>query len=195
MAAAAAADPNTLVRTGMTKFRENNVEGSVADFDAAMAAGPSIRPYLWQRGLSLYYLRQFEEGAKQFRDDVAVNPNDTEESIWAFLCEAQLLGPDQARQQFLEVGRDSRPVMRAAYECFRTGAQPDSILQAARGDQQGHDAFYALLYVGLWHEAHGDAAAAQQAITQAAQTAYAKGSGDYMAALARVHCLRRGWQA
>lgn len=41
-----------------------------------------MRPYLWQRGLSLYYVGQYEEGAKQFRDDVAVNPNDTEESIW-----------------------------------------------------------------------------------------------------------------
>ena len=40
----------------------------------------------------------------QFRDDVAVNPNDTEESIWAFLCEAQLLGAEAARQQFLQVG-------------------------------------------------------------------------------------------
>lgn len=38
--------------------------------------------------------------------------------------------------------------------------------QAARGDQQGHDAFYALLYVGLWHEAHADAEAAEAAITR-----------------------------
>lgn len=37
------------------------------------------------------------------RDDVAVNPNDTEESIWAFLCEAQLQGPDAARSNMLKV--------------------------------------------------------------------------------------------
>jgi hypothetical protein len=36
--------------------------------------------------------------AAQFRDDVAVNPNDTEESIWTFLCEAQLLGADKAAE-------------------------------------------------------------------------------------------------
>jgi hypothetical protein len=66
-AAAAAADPNALVRAGMDKFRQNDVEGSVADFDAALAARPAIRPYLWQRGLSLYYLKQYEEGAKQAR--------------------------------------------------------------------------------------------------------------------------------
>ena len=43
------------------------------------------------QGLSLYYLERYAEGAKQFRDDVAVNPNDTEESIWAFMCGARLL--------------------------------------------------------------------------------------------------------
>jgi len=33
---------------------------------------------------------------------VAVNPNDTEESIWTFLCEAQMVGPEEARKQFLK---------------------------------------------------------------------------------------------
>ena len=55
------------------------MEESVADFDTALAASPSMRPYLWQRGLSLYYLGRFKEAAQQFRDDVAVNPADTEE--------------------------------------------------------------------------------------------------------------------
>lgn len=36
-----------------------------------------FRRYMWQRGLSLYYLGRFAEGAEQFRIDVAVNPNDT----------------------------------------------------------------------------------------------------------------------
>jgi streptogramin lyase len=70
--ASAGPDPRALVRTGMEKFRRGQVAESVADFDAALAASPSMRPYLWQRGLSLYYLKQYEEGAKQFRDDVAV---------------------------------------------------------------------------------------------------------------------------
>ena len=45
----------------------------------------------------------YEEAAKQFRDDVAVNPSDTEEAIWAFLSEAKLMGSAKARQQFLQV--------------------------------------------------------------------------------------------
>lgn len=44
---------------------------------------------------------------------------------------APLLGLTAQPSMGLQVGRDSRPVMRAAYECFRTGAQPDSILQAS----------------------------------------------------------------
>ena len=36
-------------------------------------------PVLWQRGLSLYYAGRFDEGAAQFRRDVALNPGDTEE--------------------------------------------------------------------------------------------------------------------
>ena len=48
------------------------------------------------------FCHRFEEGAEQFRLDVAQNPNDTEESIWCFLCEAQLYGVDEARKQYLE---------------------------------------------------------------------------------------------
>lgn len=173
---------------------QNLVEDSVQDFDAVLAAAPTMRPYLWQRGLSLYYLGQFTEGAMQFRDDVAVNPNDTEESIWAFLCEAQLEGPEAARQKFLQVGRDPRPVMRAAYECFQNGSQPDAIMKAVALDNGGHDSFYARLYVGLWHEAHAEEGKARAAMVEAAQTAYGQKSGDYMASLAQVHCQRRGWQ-
>jgi len=49
------------------------------------------------------HINRFEDGAEQFRIDVAQNPNDTEESIWCFLCEAQLYGVDEARKRFLEV--------------------------------------------------------------------------------------------
>jgi hypothetical protein len=39
----------------------------VQDFDRALALQPQLRPYLWQRGLSLYYLGEFQEAATQFR--------------------------------------------------------------------------------------------------------------------------------
>jgi hypothetical protein len=85
--------------------------------------------------------------------------------------------------------------MRAAYEAFMTGSEPQTILSAAAGDANGHDAFYANLYVGLWHEAHDNATEAEAAVTAAVRTQYAQLSGDYMADLAKVHCKRRGWAA
>ena len=42
----------------MTAFRQGDVPGSLEAFDAALLQDPGIRPYLWQRGLSLYYLEQ-----------------------------------------------------------------------------------------------------------------------------------------
>lgn len=59
-------------------------------------------------------------------------------------------------------------------------------------DNGGHDTFYGQLYVGLWYESHGQPEKARAAMTAAVQTPYAQGD-DYMAALAKVHMLRRNW--
>ena len=186
-------DVGLLTRRGMAKFVRGDVEGSLEDFDSVLASAPQQRPYLWQRGLSLYYVERYADGAQQFRDDVAVNPNDTEESIWALLCEARLEGFDAAQAKMLRVGRDSRPVMRAAYELFQGVGTLEQLRAAAAGGP--HDAFYGALYEALYAEAKGDAAAARTAILAAVATPYAQGSSDYMAALARVHAQRRGWLA
>ena len=87
---AAGIDPvSTLTRRGMAKFVQDDVDGSIADFDLVITTAPRMEPYMWQRGLSLYYAERFSEGSEQFRKDVKVNPNDTEEAIWAFLCDAR----------------------------------------------------------------------------------------------------------
>ncbi|XP_024019226.1 uncharacterized protein LOC21385488 [Morus notabilis] len=115
------------IRRGMLLFRQGDVSGSLVEFDKAIELDPRQKAYLWQRGLSLYCVNRFEEGAEQFRIDVAQNPNDTEESIWCFICEAQLYGADEARRRFLEVGRDPRPVMREAYNMFKDGGDPEKV--------------------------------------------------------------------
>ena len=80
-----------LVRAGMAAFVQGDVTTSLLRFDEAAAADATKRPLLWQRGLSLFYQEQYALGAEQFRLDVAANPNDTEESIWALICEARLV--------------------------------------------------------------------------------------------------------
>jgi len=181
------------VRRGMQLFVQGDVEQSVVEFDKAIELDPRQKKYLWQRGLSLYYLNRFEEGATQFRDDVAANPNDTEESIWCFLCEAQIDGVDEARRRFLEVGPDPRPVMRKAYLMFKNGGDPQEIITEF-SNQREQDYFYATLYASLYYEAQKDPVAAEAAMIAASCSPYGLRSGDYMASLAKVHCKCRGWK-
>ncbi|KAI5326364.1 hypothetical protein L3X38_035438 [Prunus dulcis] len=180
------------IRHGMVLFRQGDVSGSVAEFDKAIELDPRQQAYLWQRGLSLYYLDRFEEGAEQFRLDVAQNPNDTEESIWCFLCEAQLYGTSEARERFLEVGQDPRPVMRDAYNMFKDGGDPEKLV-AAFSKSRESDYFYASLYAGLYYESQKKTDAAELHIVTAYQSPYGQRSDDYMASLAKVHCLCRKW--
>jgi tetratricopeptide (TPR) repeat protein len=52
----------------MDVFRQGDVQGSIEYFDEALTiGGAKIEPYLWQRGLSLYYAGKYKEGAEQFR--------------------------------------------------------------------------------------------------------------------------------
>ncbi|CAI5510659.1 unnamed protein product [Closterium sp. Naga37s-1] len=174
------------IRRGMQLFIENEVEASLAEFEAALELDPSQIPYLWQRGLSLFYLNRFAEASQQFRACIAANSRDAEESIWCFVSEA--------RESMPEVPRDPGKVLRAAYDMFKTGADPLLVLAAAGDDEGGSSAFYARLYVGLFFEIMGDEATSRKYIQSAAATEYACRSSDYMAAVARVHCLRRQWQ-
>lgn len=182
------------VREGMSAFSSGDVEQSIQIFDSVIASQPSSKPYLWQRGLSLYYADRFADGAEQFATDVSVNPNDTEESIWNFMCVSRLDGFEAARAKMLKVGQDRRPVMRASMALFR-GETDEAALQAlANGaSRSASDVFYSNLYLGLYREAQGDADGARRFISTAAKSQYGQKSGDYMADLAKVHLKVRGW--
>mmetsp|Transcript_14354 Transcript_14354/g.46850 ORF Transcript_14354/g.46850 Transcript_14354/m.46850 type:complete len:218 (-) Transcript_14354:900-1553(-) len=186
-----AATARELVAKGMRLFEENDVEGSLAAFDEAADVAPGVKSRLWQRGLSLYYVDDFENAAEQFRSDVAQNPNDTEESIWFYLSTARLgkRGP-----KLLDVGTDPRFVMRVVYDMF-TGGDVTKV-EAIAADAKANPAnrFYAALYRGLYAEAQGDADASKDYITAALSTpGYSNPKADYMVALAQVHAKRRGY--
>eukprot|EP00933_Yihiella_yeosuensis_P071717 TRINITY_DN79955_c0_g1_i1.p1 TRINITY_DN79955_c0_g1~~TRINITY_DN79955_c0_g1_i1.p1 ORF type:complete len:385 (+),score=62.24 TRINITY_DN79955_c0_g1_i1:141-1157(+) len=192
--AEAIGDGQSQMRQGMQAFSRGKVDESIKLFDQA-ANNDYPKAMLWQRGLSLYYADRFEDGATQFRKDVEMNPNDTEESIWAMLCEARLVGFEQARKKMLVVKRDRRPVMRTAYSLFR-GENADAAqaeLEKYASGSNDSDKFYAALYLGLYAEAKGDAQTARQWIERSVASDYGKSSGDYMADLARVHMSVRGW--
>ncbi|WCJ36422.1 Tetratricopeptide repeat (TPR)-like superfamily protein [Euphorbia peplus] len=179
------------VHRGMTLFKHGDVEGSLAEFEKAIELDPSERTHLWQMGISLYYLNRFKEGAQQFRLDAIKNSNDADEAVWCFLCEAQFFGAAKARERFLKVRRDRRPLMRKAYKIYTDGGDPEKFVNAFC--HKPRDYFYASLYAGLYYEAQDEEHAAKRHIVAAYKSPYAKSYDDYMADVAKVHCQRRNW--
>lgn len=177
------------IQRGMAHFKLGSIAAAIADFDRAEALNPALRPYLWQRGLAYYYAGRFEAGAQQFEVDLTVNNHDVEETVWRYLCQAQLLGTPTARQALQPVRNDPRPVMGWVYALFAGACEADTVLHA--GQHAGHrEHFYSHLYVGLYFEAERDTTRARQHISQAAAMQVL---ADYMGWLAIVHQRLRGW--
>ena len=152
--AAGPAEAANPVKQGMAAFAEDRITDAIALYDSVIAENPAYKPYLWQRGLALYYADRFADGADQFATDVAVNPNDTEEQIWHLLCLAQIKegGLAAARPFKLTVGIDRRPVMRAAQKLFLSGGVEDERALAALASDAASDPgarFYASLYLSF----------------------------------------------
>jgi len=186
-----------LVFAGTMAFKLGLVKESVQIFDAASSLGYP-KALLWQRGISLYYDDRFEEGAAQFRKDVELNPDDTEEAIWATACDARRVGLAEARQSMAAIGDDPRPRLREAHALFRGGegeAEARAALERAAAGPSESDAFYAAFYLGLFAEASGDQPAARAWMQRAVASQYARSSFDYMADVARLHAHVRSWDA
>lgn len=203
MAAGTGGDPpaSVLVSQGMRLFSSGDVDGSIELFDRADATVPdgSLRPFLWQRGLSYYYANRFPEGSEQFRLDVKVNPLDVEEIVWDIACQARL-DPGGAfppsNKMALPAGRtDRRKIMSTVYSLFRGDGATEHDLFAAGHDSSASDEFYSIFYLGLYCESIGETGKASNYMRTAASSRYATGlgSGDYMASCAKIHCKLRGW--
>jgi len=178
---------NAYVQRGMIQFKLGRIAASIDDFDRAEQIRPTITPYLWQRGLSYYYADRFADGARQFEVDLRVNAQDVEETVWRYLCQAQLHGAEAARQELLPVRNDPRPVMATVYDLFAGACEPEALLAVATDRRER---FYSHLYVGLYFEVQRDEERAGQHITEAAAMQLLD---DYMGWLAIVHQRQRGW--
>jgi lipoprotein NlpI len=179
-------------RRGAAHFRANHVDECIRDFDKFIELEPHEEPYHWQRGLAYYYAGRFADGRKQFELHQTVNTADVENATWHYACVARLEGVEAARKGLIPISGDSRVPMSEIYALFGGKGTPEAVLAAARAGEPDADdlkdrLFYAHLYLGLYHEAAGDAARAREHIDLAAgefaQT-------HYMGDVARVHALR-----
>ena len=185
-------DPGALQQRGSACFRAGHVEESLKDFDRYLELRPEEKPEHWQRGIALYYAGKFEDGASQFELHRTVNPDDVENAAWHYLCVARAQGVEKAREKLIPIRRDDRVPMMQVHAMFAGKLKPDDVLAAARANnpperELKQRLLFAHLYIGLFHEAAGEAALAKQHITLAAKD-YA--GDDYMSDVARVHAAR-----
>jgi lipoprotein NlpI len=190
--ASAAPAPAPSLREAEELFLTNRVEESLVAFDR-LAADAEAMPYLWQRGIAQYYAGKFAEGRAQFEAHRKVNPNDVENAAWHFLCVARADGVEAARRALLPVGPDARVPMREVLDLFAGKGTEADVLRAANtreGLLLRNQLCYAHLYLGLYAEAAGDAAAARKHLTLAARDF---AMDHYMGRVAQVHLKQRGW--
>jgi lipoprotein NlpI len=191
VAACAQSPAQQALDRGIAHFQAGRIAESVAEFDTVVRLAPREAPYLWQRGIALYYAGRYRDCREQFESHRTVNPDDVENAAWHFLCVARAESPEQAKAALLPVGPDARVPMREVYQMLQGTLSAERVLAA--GDRGVESAFYARLYVGLYYDALGQEADALTHIRAAAADRYAE-AGGYMHMVARVHlaALERG---
>jgi lipoprotein NlpI len=179
-----AQSPQTILNRAVADFEAGRFAESAARFDSLAKAIPDQAPYLWQRGIALYYAGRYDDCRRQFESHRAVNPDDVENAAWHFLCVARAESPAKAKAALLSVGRDARVPMREVYQMFRGTLTPEQVLSAAGPQPEAQ--FYGHLYLGVYFEALGMKDRALEHITIAAADRF-EPSGGYMHMVARVH--------
>ena len=176
--------PQATLDRAVADFENGRFAESAAAFDSLAKADPAQAPYLWQRGIALYYAGRYDDCRRQFESHRLVNPDDVENAAWHFLCVARAESPAKAKAALLPVGPDARVPMREVYQMLRGTLTPEQVLSAA-GSEPGAQ-FYGNLYVGLYFEALGMNARALDLVRIAAADRFER-YGGYMHMVARVH--------
>ena len=181
-------DARSALDRAVADFSEARIDESIRGFDRVVQLSPQSAPYLWQRGIALYYAGRYKDCRAQFESHRTVNPNDVENATWHYLCVARAESPQRARAALLPVGPDTRRPMREVLDMFAGKLTPADVLRAAGSSPEAN--FYAHLYIALYAEGSGDTSKALDEIRLAADPQY-ESAGGYMHMVARIHLRLR----
>ena len=179
---------------GRVQFRLGQFDASVKSFDTYVEAAPKAESRQWERGISMYYAKQYKRGAEQFELYQTFHDQDVENSVWRFLCMVPETGVKKARAVMLPIENDRRIPMMKVFEMYRGTASPEDVLkEAKRGEPDANTLngrlFYAHLYLGLYYEVLKKDDLARKYIKLAADKSLIghPGINTYMWDVARVH--------
>ena len=180
-------DPRTQRTAGDIYLRCGKCNIATRLFNQFIKAQPEEMPYLWQRGISLYFTGDYQDAAKQFEDHRKVNPNDVENAAWHFLCVAKAKSVAEAKRLVLPAPGDPRIPLQEVLEMLSNGdtaAVKARIESTTEGSAQRASAeFYGYFYLGLYADALGDQAKAKEHLKRSAKDA----PHHYMGDVARVY--------
>ncbi|WP_186776072.1 tetratricopeptide repeat protein [Rubripirellula reticaptiva] len=152
-----------MVEAGDVYLRSGKPDQAVVQFDRFIEKVPTQMPYLWQRGIALYFVGKYQAAAEQFAKHRAVNPHDVENAAWHFVCVAKADSPEKARQMLLPAPGDGREPMNEVLEMLSSGNTKSVrdrinwVVKRAPESGAAEDAkFYGELYLGLYADALGD---------------------------------------
>lgn len=179
---------------GREYFRLGDFQKSIVNFDRFIKMQPSLADSLWERGITLYYLKRYKEGAAQFRDYQNYHDKDVENAVWQFLCAAKSDGLETARKNLLQIEDDSRVPMMEIYQLFKGEKTPQDVIDASNRQAQSVpqadiQSFYANLYLALYFDAIGKQQDAKKHIDLAVayQLDGEPPKNNYMWDTARIH--------
>lgn len=177
---------------GKMRFQAGDFAGSVADFDKYLELRPQAADAHWQRGISLYYAGEFEKGRDQFIAYQKVNDADVENSVWQYLCNAKVVGNEQARKEFPVTGADPRIPLMKIYDLFvGKGTVEDVVKTAQTPGAKREEAirrdFYMNLYLGLYYVSEDQPEKALEHLKLAANPIHELTDYNYMWHVARIH--------
>ena len=160
-----------LIKRGTNKFKLGMFQSSIDDFNQVISLNKRIEPYLWQRGLVLYFNENFNECAKQFENDLKVNPQDTEEIIWNYICKFDQK-ENNKKLLVMNVDLDRRPFMRKIYRLFddQNNNNIEDIIRMDSNNQLSF--FYSRLYLSLYYQTNNDNNNAMKYINEALNCPY-----------------------
>lgn len=190
-----AKSPDQWMKEGIDAFFDARIDDSAKAFEKVSEAVPNAKPQLWQRGLTLYYAKRYQDGRDQFEIHQTANSNDVENAAWHFLCVARLEGVEAARKALIPIEGDTRVPMKQVHDLFAGSGSIDAVLTSAgEGDDSSplrrNHLCYAHLYLGLYFEALGDGTKAKTHILKAAIDYE---MDHYMGKTAITHAKVRGW--
>lgn len=147
---------------GRTRFQAGSIKESIQDFDRHVELSPKLKSRQWERGIALYYGKQFKRGADQFELYQTYHDNDVENSAWRFLCVAKASSIEAARKNLLPIRNDRRLPMMSIYKLYQGNLTPQDVLAEVEAaevsdTERKSGLFYAHLYIGLLYEVQGQA--------------------------------------